>query len=407
MTRFIYSNQQFENEFRRCCKKYEKLEMFIAWIGDPQNIVPFEYLYSLKKIKAVVGIAFCQSHPDGIKLLMDLSNEVRIANEDTLFHPKIYIFSNTHQRAIFIGSSNFTYQGFYRNIEANVLIEGTKKDKALIEFEKCVQKWRAKESSFEPDEQWLKKYSVRYYKRRQKLKESKVEDESNKEDEANGVISWLSSANWNSYITQIKSELRKSSLGYNESLRRKLGLFHKSTKLLSLPWNLAYFNDIEKRRLIGGMDPTKDAPESYGWLGHVAASGDFRKILANGTKNEHAAIVKAINRIGELSHPVDWKKLRASLKILVHLGPTMKVWGRVLAITRPDLFCTISSPHVRKKIATQFGKSEKFLEDVDGYLMVIRMIHESPWFNSEAPLRGDVLEIWKRRVAFLDVVFYN
>ena len=85
----------------------------------------------------------------------------------------------------------------------------------------------------------------------------------------------------------------------------------------------------------------------------------------------------------------------------------MKVWGRLIAIVRPDLFCTISAPQVRKNIANTLGKSEKYFEEVDGYLMLIQLIHSSPWFNSKAPVKKNEIEIWKRREAFLDVVFYK
>jgi hypothetical protein len=85
----------------------------------------------------------------------------------------------------------------------------------------------------------------------------------------------------------------------------------------------------------------------------------------------------------------------------------MKVWGRLLAIVRPDLFCTISAPHVRRNIANTLDKPEKYFEEVKGYVMLVQLIHSSPWFNSEAPKKKNELEIWKRHVAFLDVVFYN
>ncbi len=48
----------------------------------------------------------------------------------------------------------------------------------------------------------------------------------------------------------------------------------------------------------------------YGWLGHVAASGDFRRMLANGTSSEHRTIANPINAIAELPVPLDWNKLK-------------------------------------------------------------------------------------------------
>ena len=194
--------------------------------------------------------------------------------------------------------------------------------------------------------------------------------------------------------------LKNHSTKYHDSLSNKIDLLNLYEQELSVPWKTEYFKDIEKRRLIGGMG-------QYGWLGHVAASGDFRRMLANGTSHEHKTIVNSINSIAGLSFPRDWKNFQNHLDNLVSLGPTMKVWGRLLAIVRPDLFCTISAPQVRRNIANALDKSEKYFEEVEGFLMLVQLIHSSPWFKSKAPNKKNELEIWKRRVAFLDVVFYH
>lgn len=397
---FFASTSQFESEFQRCCKQYDNLDMYIAWIGDPKNVIPFEYIHLLKSINAVVGISFCQSHPDGIKLLMDLTTDLRIAKENILYHPKVYIFSSKNKKEVFIGSSNFTYQGFYKNNEANVLIGGSANDKEIKSLEHDLQKWKSKEHSIKPDEQWLAKYTERYNKRRRKIKEAGLDDETEKEEETSSSSAWLAVAAWDIYMKKVLKGLRNHTTRYEESLKWKLDLFKIFNKELPLPFKVEYFKDLEKRKLIGGMNP-------YGWLGHVAASGDFRRMLKNGTSIEHKTIAASVNSIASLSYPLDYKKLNRILDSLVELGPTMKVWGRLLALVRPDLFCTISAPTVRRNISNLLDTSEKHFEGVEGYLMLIRLIHASPWFNSKIPTDKTEIEIWKKRVAFLDVVFYD
>ncbi len=398
-TTILGENMSFENEFKRCCNYYDKLDMFIAWIGDPKNIFPFEYIHSVSNINAVVGIAFYQSHPDGIRLLMEITSDVRIAKDNHLFHPKVYIFSNKREKEIFIGSSNFTYQGFYQNFEVNVLISGKANDNEIAKLEKVLDRWKSSEFSVTPDDKWLLKYTELYNKHRKKLKESGLQDESSKEKEATHSAAWLAIADWDTYIKRVVKGLKNPSLKYDDNLFKKIALFEKYASELKLPWKIEYFNDIEKRRLISGIRP-------YGWLGHVAASGDFRRMLANGTIQEHKAIVNSINAIYRLSYPLDFEKLRIELNNLVALGPTMKVWGRLLALIKPDYFCTISAPRVRKAIGKTLGKPEYFFQDVDGYIMLLRLIHSSPWFKSKEPLKKNEHEIWKRRAAFLDVIFY-
>ncbi len=71
------SNVSFEAEFKRCSKEYNQLEMYVAWIGNPHAIIPFEYLHNVTKLSAVIGVSFCQTHPDGIQFLMDLKNRFK------------------------------------------------------------------------------------------------------------------------------------------------------------------------------------------------------------------------------------------------------------------------------------------------------------------------------------------
>ncbi|RYZ80105.1 MAG: hypothetical protein EOP04_26515 [Proteobacteria bacterium] len=379
--------------------------MFVAWVGNSHHVIPFVHLGMLSKINAVVGVSFCQTHPNGLQFLIDAGVDLRIAKigagkKEVLFHPKVYVFSSNQKRAVFMGSSNFTLNGFHKNFESNVLIEGLASDSEIAGVEKELSKWRNEEYSFLPGEIWLKGYEDRYNKRRQKIKEAGLDDEADVEEQSSGAATWLAIAHWDVYLKEVRKGLQVDSAVNNESLQQRISLFKRFEKDLALPWEIDYFSDIEKRRLIGGMG-------QYGWLGHVGASGDFRRMLANGTNKEHRTIIATINEIAALSLPIEWLLLSALLYKLTALCPTMKVWGRLLAIVRPDIYCTISAPHVRKNIAVEIGQPERFLEGVEGYIMLLQLVHSSPWFQSDPPVKRSELDIWKRRVAFLDVVFYN
>jgi hypothetical protein len=101
---------------------------------------------------------------------------------------------------------------------------------------------------------------------------------------------------------------------------------------------------LERRRIIGGYG-------AYGWFGHVGASGQFRHLLAGGTSSEKATIVDVLNEISGIDPPFDWDRLGKLLDRLVRLGPSMKVWGRLLCLVRPGLYCTVASPSVRKQLS--------------------------------------------------------
>jgi hypothetical protein len=51
------------------------------------------------------------------------------------------------------------------------LIEGSASDKVIADLESDIKKYKAKNFSFIPDEQWLTKYRERYEKRRRKIKD--------------------------------------------------------------------------------------------------------------------------------------------------------------------------------------------------------------------------------------------
>jgi hypothetical protein len=211
-----------------------------------------------------------------------------------------------------------------------------------------------------------------------------------------GRACWLRSADWSIYYAKVVEGLN-SHTEKGEGYHR---LLDRAAVALPVPWDEYYFEDIEKRRIMGGMHP------HYADLGNVSASGRVRQLLKNGTKSEHRAIVSAVNAIANMRQPVDWDELRGHLTKLVSLGPTMRVWGRFLCLVRPDLYCTVASPSVRRNMSTTLSVPLNRFDSPDGYIQLIQLIHASPWFNSQKPSDTRARRIWKRRCALLDGVFY-
>ncbi len=314
----IQNSVSLNQVFRGCCEKYDKLQMFVAWVGNPYNTIPFDYLKNLDSVQVTVGISFCQSHPDGIEYLMGLDSKMRIVFENPLFHPKVYIFSKGRSRAMIIGSSNFTYSGFYENVETNILLEGKEHESIIKENEAIFQKWNLDDVSFSPTKEWLLSYRIRFSKRQKSLKKVKLKDESSKENDYAIASSWLNKSGWPLYVKKIMTAVSER---YDDDdkdvLKGKLERLKEYKDKLRLPWKLSYFDEIDKRRMMGGLPP-------YAWLGHVAASGFVRKLLANGTKQQKAIVISCINKIGDLKIPLDWKALEKELDTLESLGPSIK-----------------------------------------------------------------------------------
>lgn len=371
--------------------------MASAWCGDPSHILPYSYLIPSENklnVEIIMGVSFNQSHPDAIQFFLTNGINVRIYKVAiNLFHPKFYLFQDKNKFALFVGSSNFTYSGFYNNAEINSLTEGDN-SKQITYVEKLFQQWKSDSYSFSPNIKWLEKYRKTYNQQRIIERKNKLTTPRDSE-ESISTSNWITQANWKLYYQKVirgLSEKERDEFGYSAVL-------DVAKTNLPLPWGSTIFDDIENRRIIGGMG-------KYGWLGHVAASGTFRQFMANGSNAKKRAAVTAINNICNLVVPLDLELLARDLDKLTKIGPTIKVWSRILTILRPDIFCTVASTSVRENLSKTLQIPKSRFETVEGYISLLKLIHSCPWYNSSKPSVDNETKIWERRAAFMDAIFY-
>jgi hypothetical protein len=400
VTTLLTDSKVFNEHFDRCCGEYESVDVAVAWCGNPKHTLPYKRLERFgSSLRATVGVSFEQTHPDGIQWLINIKSELRIFRNDkaNLFHPKIYLFKKGKLFALFLGSSNLTYSGFHRNVEANVLIEGKigNENVGLVDLQLMLEKWRSDTCSFAPTDKWIANYTKAFFTTKRKAHGSGIKTPQTDEDDIS-TANWLSDADWNIYQGEIRDGLAST----GRSVNTYLDLLNEFNATLPLPWDVKIFDEINNRRLIGGMEP-------YGWLGHVAAAGNVRRIMTN---PEHASTRKTIsdviNKIGQLTVPIDWDELEIQLERLVALGHTMKVWSRILCLVKPDIYCTVASPPVRLNLSKALGVSQKSIETPSGYISILKMIHSSPWYNSNRPRDPEQRKLWDHRVALMDAIFY-
>jgi len=394
------SGKEFAQRFERCCKEYTDLHIATAWLGDPKYILPHAHLKHLKgAITATVGRSFNSTHPDGLKLLRRLKADLRIFRDDSdLFHPKVYLFSAGRKLALFVGSSNLTYSGFYSNVEANAVMEGVPSQKEQAQMDALCQQlreWRGKERSFVPTPSWLRRYRKAFDTTLRKQRKAKIRTPALREEEL-PVAGWLGTASWNTYYGEVMKGLKRS----KRDTARYLDVLRAGRRQLPLPWNIGYFGNLEKRKIIYGAG-------GYGWLGHVGASGGFRHMLAKGTRAEKQTIVHVINAIASLNPPLNWNRLHQLLRRLVGLGPTMKVWSRLLCLVRPELYCTVSSVSVRKNLSEVLEVPQTSFQSPEGYLQLLKVLHAAPWFQAARPKGTSEAAVWRNKAAFIDGIFYD
>lgn len=400
-SKILLSSESFTKEFVRCCNTYSKLSIAVAWCGNPEQTLPYIHLENFKgKIEVILGISFFHTHPNAFEWFKKIGSNIRIYRDNlSLFHPKIYLFTKGNKFALFIGSSNLTNSGFYSNIEANSLLEGSYTSTSKNEIQRLkgtIKEWQKSKYSFNLRKSWLDDYTESYNKFAKKERQSRIKTARRNEEEI-GQASWLKNADWNTYYSVLKRNIKE----YNRDPNDYFKVLETAKNILTKSWRITYFKDIEKRRIIGGYG------RGYETFGVVTASGRFNHLLKSGPDKDWKVIVMSINAIVNMKHPINWNKLELELEKLVDLGFSMKVWGRLLCITRPELYCTISSHSVRQNLSDTLDIPRVHFTRVNGYIKLIRMIHSSPWFNSKKPKNQEEAEFWKYRVAMLDAIFYD
>jgi HKD family nuclease len=93
----------------------------------------------LKNNLIVVGVNEKVTSKEALEEILKIENVksyVFYANNNSIFHPKIYLFEGNHKSILIIGSSNLTGRGLFTNVETSiqVTIDNTiDKDKKVIE----------------------------------------------------------------------------------------------------------------------------------------------------------------------------------------------------------------------------------------------------------------------------------
>lgn len=101
-----------------------------------------------------VGLDFRNTSKEGLESLLGLerhgSAHVYVYHNETnvLYHPKVYLLSNTKRARLIVGSNNLTEAGLFRNTEAGLQLDAERKNPAIIQAMQALAAWRDTTSPF-------------------------------------------------------------------------------------------------------------------------------------------------------------------------------------------------------------------------------------------------------------------
>lgn len=112
---------------------HDEIYVIAAWGSNgPVADSLFKQVHKFRSV--TFGLAFCQTDPDLVDRMVDVTNGFVALSDKGTFHPKLYYFSSGTEAEAVVGSSNFTKGGLETNLEANIHIKGPRNARIFKEI---------------------------------------------------------------------------------------------------------------------------------------------------------------------------------------------------------------------------------------------------------------------------------
>lgn len=378
-------------------KKYKKYRIATAWasLGSKASV---ELLKNKDRIKMmVVGTHFYQTHPNFVKEFIDSKKVNFIFNPSGVYHPKVYLFSNSKKEwECIIGSANFTTSALSKNSEVVVHIRnsdiGSKNIyKSLVE---TIEEYWENAEPMNMEE--YQNYNNIWEKNRKKINGLK-EKYGNSKNPKSLIKSDIFALRWSEFFEKIQKDKFHSFAGRIELLNTAQQYFRDNE-------HFSVINEIQRREIAGiaTKNQTKTSID-WGWFGSMSGAGRFQ----NRINENNPFISQALDTI-----PLDGNIYKSDYdhfisqfkKAFPNGGAGIAIASRLLAMKRPDCFVCLDKQNLTK-LCAEFG-IPKTVTFESYWENIIERIHNSVWYLSERPINEDELDAWSGRVAMLDSIFY-
>jgi len=399
--KFLLNSTDLQKEFADLLKNADSVKIAVAWATPG---VPVEMLRNARlPTETIVGTNFQGTHPEAIVALRCLGPVwVDERKDNSTFHPKLYLFKRGPHHEAIIGSANLTDAAFNRNTEAAVRLRLDRKSaQSLLNYFQ-----RLKKDLLKVNEKWLQKYRRRY-KKSSTGPLAKVFNREGPQPSTAKVqgptFGKLLTYNWPDYYKLLKQRGRNSREW--DCLFDPSDSYLKAIELLG-PIVRKPFDQVvgkEFRQLIGA----RETHPPYSWFGTLTPSGDTVRELQQNQRLRQAIT----NILPTVQGASDEKEAFSAAERLFEkmvgvkgIGPAAPT--RFLTICRPDLFFSLNAASLTR-LANVFGIKPGKLKTWEGYSEAHQMVWQSRWYQSPRPRQGKELQVWKGRVALLDLYAYK
>lgn len=397
--RLLPNEKSLSEEFDEILKSAEKIDLATAWLPDSPMLTKACNKLG-KNLRIIAGISIGQnngfiSDPKALKKANTYAN-IRICEpEKGIFHPKLYIFHlKSKKTMIWIGSANFSYNGFGCNDELMMEINSdTEEAKNWFNT-----RWSNLENQNTVD--IIKNYeassTIKYY-------------------EKHGVLSVpLPSQNnlaWQAFYDGIQAFAPKWSVDMRDPIYKNLGMIESYIQCIDAGHNLIKNSlnidfDDQHLAILFGLDVNSKTYPLLGLMkGRNANPRNFMKRDAKTRNIIFTALQHTINTNNQQDY---LKSVSEALDTIMNIsGFGIGIASRFLTLARPDMAVSLNgSSYIR--LASYTGMvASTIRQSQQSYIELLKRLYETSWHNTDMPHNINEQAIWQRRMAFLDIYAYE
>ena len=389
----LINQENIQHRFNENLEWATEIDLAVAWATPNAGLRSLQSRARSRpfEIRAVVGLWNKITKPDALTDLADIG-ELRTVDESRNFHPKVYVFRGPGRSVAWIGSANFTENGFGMNEE--VLFETSDTE--------AVERWfhQLWEQCGPLDKYAISIYAESYAESRENHRPRPRSRPAEVDSPKPSPMQLLEGVDdWESYVTALKQCNQWWKGQYEWSVLEKQYSWSETIQdlhsLVNRP-NWRTFTDDDKKRLLGIRE------DSWALLGHMRP--EALKTVFDHNCEEMQNAVRIIDDAADDDFPRVAIEAYEALTGLKRVGSGIAT--RLLTLARPARFVSLNGKS-KAGLEKSFGLARSTRWKPRDYGYLLEKIYNQTWFREPAPKDAHEETICWMRAALLDCFVYD